>query len=72
MDGSADTQHLISRPQQAGLNAHVETRMCLEACDPGGSRTHNRLLRRQMLYPVELQGLLGGRLILNDRAPLQN
>ena len=27
--------------------------------DPGGSRTHNRLLRRQMLYPVELRDLDG-------------
>ncbi len=25
-----------------------------EFCDPVGTRTRNRLLRRQMLYPVEL------------------
>jgi hypothetical protein len=26
-----------------------------KTCDPGGSRTHNLLLRRQLLYPVELR-----------------
>ncbi len=35
-----------------------ESRLGL-SCDPDATRTHDRLLRRQMLYPAELPDLYG-------------
>ena len=40
------------------LFCHTSLEKLLNTGDPTGTRTPNRLLRRQMLYPVELWGLL--------------
>src|SRR5712691_6377340 len=37
-----------------------------EKCVPGGARTHNLLIRSQMLYPIELQTRLNFRFWILD------
>jgi hypothetical protein len=53
--------HVTPRPiglQRVSFrSSHSETPIKYGA--PGGDRTHDNLLRRQMLYPTELQAQLG-------------
>ncbi len=44
-------------------------RMC---CDPDATRTHDRLLRRQMLYPAELPDHHGAAIAASDFFVMQS
>ena len=43
-----------ARLRNLGLSPRHIPQLLYIICDPDGIRTHDRLLRRQMLYPAEL------------------
>ena len=56
-DFSSSLDSLRSQLLQSLTDTKKDTnpcRICVPFCDPDATRTHDRLLRRQMLYPAEL------------------